>query len=126
MLYIQSNEHYVTLYTTNESKIIHDSLVKILNQLCLQYGSTLDGRISFFKYWIKVHQKVPIVVSINHGLILMPLYSIHQKECILLNYTMIKKYRSINDCQSEVTFYDQTSITIDVNIRIIRKQMNRV
>ncbi|MFI3284882.1 MAG: competence protein ComK, partial [Erysipelotrichaceae bacterium] len=47
-------------------------------------------------------------------------------ECILLNYTMIKKYRSINDCQSEVTFYDQTSITIDVNIRIIRKQMNRV
>ena len=109
----------------NINKVMDYSLYDYLNEMCLINGSSLQGRIDSFNYIVKSKQKTPILISIKHKLLLIPLYSIYSKECILLNYYNIYKI-SKKDEQTYIYFIDGNMEVINIDIRIIRNQIKRV
>ena len=122
---ITYKDSIIDIYTYNNKYVYKTNLIKFLNVLCLKNGSSLKGRIEAFNYALQTYQKTPIIVSIDNNLLLMPLYSIHNDDCILLNYFNISKIKS-KENTTIILFNDGSVRNIDIDIRIIRKQMRRV
>lgn len=86
------------------------SIQSYLNTLCLQHGSTLQGRKQAFMYIMDKKRFIPIVISLNPVLIFFPIHPIQDPHCIWINYANIKNilYQK-NTC--EILFKDSTRLT---------------
>lgn len=117
-------EKYPDVYCLSEKgvncfKDMHS--VKLINSWCLQYGSSYEGRKSACQKFCGIHQKVPILLSEKTKDILFPLSDIRKDGCIWLNQRAIL---SVKRKQGKVylMFEDGTSITMDKDIRVIKRQ----
>ena len=72
----------IDIYTYNNKYEYNLTLVNFLNVLCLKNGSSLKGRIEAFNFIVNSYQKTPIIVSFDSSIILIPLYSIYNDDCI--------------------------------------------
>ncbi len=101
-------------------------LTDFLDDQCLKNGSSLKGRIDSFNYINKTKQKTPILISLNKRLFLIPLWSIYQNECTLVNYFNIKQIINVDNKKTKVIFHNGLNIEFDINVRVINKQIKRV
>ena len=115
----------IDIYTYNNKYEYNLSLVNFLNVLCLKNGSSLKGRIEAFNFIVNSYQKTPIIVSFDSSIILIPLYSIYNDDCILINYFNIKKFK-YKDNTTIIYFNDGSIRNLDIDVRILRKQVKRV
>ena len=115
----------IDIYTYNNKYEYNLTLVNFLNVLCLKNGSSLKGRIEAFNYIVNSYQKTPIIVSFDSSIILIPLYSIYNDDCILINYFNIKKFK-YKENTTIIYFNDGSIRNLDIDVRILRKQVKRV
>ena len=115
----------IDIYTYNNKYEYNLTLVNFLNVLCLKNGSSLKGRIEAFNFIVNSYQKTPIIVSFDSSIILIPLYSIYNDDCILINYFNIKKFK-YKDNTTIIYFNDGSIRNLDIDVRILRKQVKRV
>lgn len=125
MNFITYKEKSLDIYTINNKYNYSTSLINFLNILCLKNGSSLKGRIDAFNYIINSKQKTPIIVSLNNSILLIPLYSIYNDNCILINYYNINKIK-YKENTTIIHFNDGSIRILDIDIRILRKQVKRV
>ena len=115
----------IDIYTYNNKYEYNLTLVNFLNVLCLKNGSSLKGRIEAFNFIVNSYQKTPIIVSFDSSIILIPLYSIYNDDCILINYFNIKKFK-YKENTTIIYFNDGSIRNLDIDVRILRKQVKRV
>ena len=115
----------IDIYTYNNKYEYNITLVNFLNVLCLKNGSSLKGRIEAFNFIVNSYQKTPIIVSFDSSIILIPLYSIYNDDCILINYFNIKKFK-YKENTTIIYFNDGSIRNLDIDVRILRKQVKRV
>ncbi|ASK62120.1 competence protein [Virgibacillus phasianinus] len=109
---------------TGEFRSIHKP-EQILIKNCLMYGSSLHGRQTAAKQILKVNSKVPVVLSPELGLFLIPTSSTKGKDCVWLAYHHIDKYESCGDKKTYVTFKDGTGIYVNATVSTLDMQYKR-
>ncbi|MBB5183886.1 competence protein ComK [Catenisphaera adipataccumulans] len=93
-----------------------------LNQLCLEHGSTLEGRKAAFRYKIKQRKFTPIYVSTS--MIYFPIESTRHASCKWVNYAEIEDV-DYKEKRCTIRFKDHTSLTVE-NPQRIRATMHHI
>lgn len=138
MLYGKSNEkggkcmiHYICRYEMNKCKIvqnnhnvqiINDTVLHVLDTMCLQNGSTWEGRRKAAEWNLNIHRRIPVLVSESYKDIFFPTKGFKHVECIWINYRAIYKIERRKK-GSRIIFLDQSSLDILIDIRTIRLSM---
>jgi len=97
----------------------------LLEQLCLQNGSSLEGRITAFRSLANVCQKPAVLISERSQILYFPTLGMENRECVWVCYNEILKIRSVGADRTEILFTDGSRQLLDVNYRIIRNQRLR-
>lgn len=118
ILYLEKgNRSTIVHYINNEVEELEILLDRYLNNLCLDYLTTLSGRVNAIKEKYHIVKNVPIYISEN--LVLFPTSNKKHYSNIYLNSIYIKKIQPQED-KTTIIFYDNQSIQIDKNYHTIK------
>jgi hypothetical protein len=73
-----------SIHSTSTTHTHRYSMRSVIDSLCLEYGSTLDGRMQAAARWLTKERLVPVYV--NPTCILILTASLRRYECIAFNY----------------------------------------
>ena len=123
ILMISTSEKGSTLYFDDcKTKNISIKPINFIKKLCINNGSSLEGRIASFKYLTNTRQKPCILIK--EGLIYIPTLSSNNSDCKYLLYNRIVWVKKDNN-DSLVLFDNGLKLNVDVNYRTLRKQLQR-
>lgn len=125
ILLIYYNNGFTILVDINNNIIKYKCrLNEYINYVCLFNGSSYSGRVESFKKITKTYQKPCFIVDQSNTLF-FPTRSINNDDCVLINYSLIRKIKNLYDSTSMITFVNGTEKLLKDDYRIIKKQMNR-
>jgi competence transcription factor ComK len=104
---------------------IKESPISYIRTLCLNCGSTLEGRIDAFKEITATLQKACVLVSNATNEIYMPTLSMKNRDCIWILYNPVVKVVSAENGYSRILFTDRTDRTVSVSSHVVKSQVNR-
>lgn len=99
--------------------------IELLEWSCLSHGSTLKGRIDAFCLLTGASQKAGVLTDETSKHIYFPTTSMKNSFCVWISYNDIFKVSSIESGNSEVAFASGVVEEIDIDPRVIKKQMKR-
>ena len=97
----------------------------IINDSCLFFGSTLEGRREAVKNILGIDLKVPILVEDTRNIIFFPTANCIHKNAIWISYQNLLKYYKFDEFSTVLCFRNNKQITVDVRYNIIDNQVIR-
>ena len=97
----------------------------IINDSCLFFGSTLEGRREAVKNILGIDLKVPILVEDTRNIIFFPTANCIHKNAIWISYQNLLKYYKFDELSTVLCFRNNKQITVDVRYNIIDNQVIR-
>lgn len=126
LLYIKNHESgTLCVYEDEKKDFILCNLNKFLEGLCLEHGSSLEGRAQSFRYLTGFVQKPCILVDEKREVLLFPVLGLMSYENYFINYQKVVYTKCIDTHESELVFCDGTRLLIPFDIRVIRNQIKR-
>ena len=113
------------VYEGNKKFIVKKSSYKIIEDSCLFYGSSFEGRKNGTKFLIGVDMKVPIVVEDTRNIIFFPVSSCIRKSSIWVSYQNLIRYLRYNDLMTIVYFKDNIAIKLGCKYCLFDNQFVR-
>lgn len=116
----------------NKSKIITThgiyysrmTVLNLLNNACIRYASTMEGRMQATRIFMKYSKKTPILIEPSE-IGAFPTMSYQNAECVwLFNHHF--DVEDLGKRKSEVTFRNGTSSTVFVSKNVLLKQQHRL
>ena len=123
--YDQKRHKYCQVNKDNTFLYLDEPVNTYLDKLCLSNGSSMRGRIDAYSYLTSFHQKPIILINEISQSLLFPLYGLNNKENVWICYNDIFDVKKVNDYQTKVIFISGYKTILDVNYRIINKQIER-
>lgn len=110
-----------TVETTHGDVIFKGNALKtILNESCINYGSSLNGRIKGSKYALNSKYKLPIIISEKEKLVFFPVKDMGRE--IWFNFDMIKEVKRKNS-GVDVIFKNGFNKEINVSYTVFNNQV---
>lgn len=111
-----------TNVTTTYGDVIFkgNNIKSILNESCISYGSSLNGRINGSKWALKSKYKLPIVVSEKEKLVFFPVKELGKE--IWVNFEMINDVKRYKD-SVKVEFKNGLKVDINVSYTVFNNQV---
>lgn len=122
VLYLIKNSYSTNIVKVREEVIVNDTINNVINQTCLEFLTTLDGRIKAIKQVYKISKFVPIYI--NDGLILQPIYSNKSWKQIYINICNIKKVNKVND-HTVITFINEKTLYLEISYERIKRYLKK-
>ena len=122
VLYLTNDSDSTNIVKIRNELIVNETINKIINQTCLKFLTTLDGRIEAIKQVYKISKFVPIYI--NEGLILQPIYSIKSWKQIYINICNISKINKVND-HVVITFINEKTIYLDISLDRMKRYLKK-
>ena len=116
---IMSNDYFLLKDGSKQSHKLN--LYKYANEMCLHYGSSIEGRNASVSYWLKKNRKLPLIVSIKESLFYICTRYLKEDDALLIAYHELIYYRKEKK-GTRLYFKNNINILINEDIRIIRRQ----
>ncbi|WP_246943491.1 competence protein ComK [Bacillus pinisoli] len=98
--------------------------IKLIEQACLEGGSSLEGRRKALKHLKSFHQCPPIPINPLEDLYAFPTCSPESYDCIWIFYEHIHHLQP--KLQSTIiTFRNQQTLEVPISIAVMKKQISR-
>lgn len=97
---------------------------QILDNSCLIYGSSLDGRRTAAKNTLKIRSKIPVSVIPEKGVYMLPTSSTKNKDCVWFSYYHIDSYEQ-RDSKTYVAFTDGSGLYVNTSTSSFDLQYKR-
>lgn len=91
MALIPINENHTRIIELKEEYIVKQSAFDILEENCIYYGSTYDGRIKAAQKMLNFSYKLPLLVEETEKLIFFPTKSSTSEDCCWINPEFVLK-----------------------------------
>jgi len=114
-MYIVNNNTYYIYFDGNKTIVNelgiefyydYNIIKKILENSCLYYGSSFNGRIDGAKSYIQSKYLLPIIISDKNEIVLFPVKGVKNDEIIWFNLKYVKNYIKINEFVEIIFFND--------------------
>lgn len=122
VLYLFKNSDSTNIVKIQEELTVNDTINKIINQTCLKFLTTLDGRIEAIKQVYKISKFIPVYIT--DGLILQPIYSNKNWNQMYINICNIKKVNKVND-QVVITFINDRTIFLEMSYERMKRYLKK-
>ena len=113
------------VYENGEILIVNKSSFKIIEDSCLYFGSSYDGRRFATKNLIGIDMKIPIIVEESRNIIFFPTSSCIRDNSILISYQNLLKYSKFNDLVTTLYFKNSKGIKVGCKYNLIDNQVIR-
>ncbi|PAV31327.1 competence protein [Virgibacillus profundi] len=107
-----------------EEKFSRHNPEQIIDNSCLVYGASLDGRKSPVKEILNSVSKLPVPVNVDKGIYMIPTASTKNKDCVWVSYQHILTYEQRGD-QTYIAFRDGTGIYVNISEKAFDIQYKR-
>lgn len=121
---IPKDEDKTIVYEVDKSFVINKKPLKIVEESCEYFGSSLEGRQIGTSKLIGFTHKVPVIIEESFELIFFPTLSPKNNECSWLSYSHIFKPDKFKD-KTIVELKNGKKILVDVSRSIIDNQLYR-
>ncbi len=112
------------VYEVDKSFVVNKPTLKIMEESCEYFGSSLGGRQVGTTSLVGFTHKVPVVVEESFDLIFFPTLSPRNQDCTWLSYSHIFKPCKLKD-KTILELKNGKKIVVDVSIAIIDNQLYR-
>lgn len=96
-----------------------------LNDFCIPFGSTYQGRIDAFRTLTGTVQKPAVMISEITGQMFFPTVSPDSNDCVWICLQTVFRIRKAENNTSIVIFSDGNKIDLAVSVRTLRTQIQR-
>lgn len=120
-VYLKVKNEDVYVKEINNEITLRENILKLLNNSCIYYGSSLKGRILGAKSLIKSKYKLPLIISEKNNLFFINIKDKNGYE-YWLNFQYIKDYIYIDNLLKIFFEYDK-SLLINCSWTIFNNQM---
>jgi competence protein ComK len=97
---------------------------EILDNTCIKYGASLDGRRKSAKSLLRIFAKVPVPVIPQMGVYMIPTASAKSGDCVWISYYHIEFYEQRDD-KTYIYFTDGTGLYVHVSESVFDLQYKR-
>lgn len=94
---IPIGEDYSQVYELNQDLNVYQNANKIMEESCLYFGSSLDGRKKGTENMIGINYKAPVIVEETKEIIFFPLSSSRYNNAIWIGLKNLRKYYKRED-----------------------------
>lgn len=122
VLYLIGDSSSTNIVKVHEEIELDKPIKKVINQTCLKFLTTIEGRIEAIKQVYKISKFVPIYI--NNNLILQPVNSIKNWQQIYINIYNIKKVNKVND-QVVITFINDKVLYLDISYERMKRYLKK-
>ena len=122
---IPNDEESSLVYEDDSRYIVKQKPFKIMEESCIYFGSTYDGRKNGAKEILGADYKVPIVVEDSNSIIAFPTSSPTSENCCWISLKRVKKIEKADYNNTKVTFDNNIEIIIDCSYRVFENQLSR-
>lgn len=112
------------IYESNNVIIVEENVLKIMDNNCQYYGSSLEGRKKGTSDLIGVTHKSPIVIEDTHGIIFFPTCSPRLLNCGWISLNNIDSYSPL-DNSSIIKFRNNLTLNLPISNKIVNNQVLR-
>ena len=121
---IPKDENTTIVYEVDNSFVINKPALKIVEESCEYFGSSLEGRQIGTSNLVGFTHKVPVIIEESFNLIFFPTASPKNEECTWLAYEHIFKPDSFKD-KTILELKNGKKIIVNVSTPIIHNQLYR-
>ena len=119
-LYLMEKDDNTIIKENNNEILVYDKILKVLDNNCKFYFSSLKGRIDSSSYLLKIQYKCPIIVSEEKEIIFFSLKI--NKKCMWINYQNLDNV-SYSKKNVEIWFKNGTKIDLNISKNIVLNQI---
>lgn len=119
---IPINNTKTKIYEDNNVIIVNKSAKKIVEENCLYYGSSYEGRRHSTEDLIGITYKSPIIIEETNNIIFFPTCSPRLKTCGWISLNNLDNFVPYND-ESQIFFRNNLSLNINVSTSVIENQI---
>lgn len=113
------------VYEDEDRYIVEESPFKIMEDSCMYFGSTYEGRKESSKEILGAEYKVPILVEEANNIIVFPTTSPVSEECVWLSLGRIKTFQKIDVNNTKIIFDNNKELIVPSSYRTIENQISR-
>ena len=125
-LAIMPNENESSLVYEDEDRfLIEQSPFQIMEESCMYFGSTYEGRKESARSILGAEYKVPVIVEDTDNLIVFPTTSPKSDDCIWISLKRVKNFEKIDNSNTKVIFDNNKEIIVPVSYRTLENQISR-
>ena len=124
MAVLPINEHCSKIYETDSVFYVNKGTTAIMEDSCLYFGSTLDGRRKGTQDMIGVNYKAPIIVEESKEMIFFPTSSSRYHDSVWISLKHIHNYYMENNFLV-IEFENQQKVYLKYSYGIIDNQILR-
>ena len=125
LVIIPIGKNLTKVYEYGGEFIVKKSSFKIIEDSCLFFGSSYEGRKEGTKSLINIDMKVPIVIEDTKNIIFFPTSNCIRKNSIWISYQNLVKYYRFNDISTVLYFGNNTEIKVGCRYNLIDNQIIR-
>ena len=122
---VPNNEESSLVYEDDNRYIVKQKPFKIMEDSCIYFGSTYDGRKKGAKEILGADYKVPIVIEDSNSIIAFPTASPTSENCCWISLKRVKKIEKVDYNNTKVIFDNNIEIIIDCSYRVFENQLSR-
>lgn len=117
-------EHKSKILTTNGIIYSKLSAIHLLNNACVRYASTLEGRIHAAKLMLNYMHKTPVIIAPNI-IGAFPTTSYKNVDCVWI-FNHLFSVNELGDGISQIVFSNGMHTTVKASKRVLLKQQQRL
>ena len=121
---VPKDDHHTVVYEVEDSFTVDKPVLKIVEESCEYFGSSLEGRQVGTSKLVGFTHKVPVIIEETFNLIFFPTLSPKNKECSWLSYEHIYKPNKFKD-KTIIELKNGKKLLVDVSSAIIDNQLYR-
>lgn len=123
-------EYQTIAFDVHEQNFIKKPIMKLIEEACVTYRSTYEGRRGAVIKRMNFKRKVPIPISIHRNIYAFPTHSPYDHECIWIFPKHIKAISSVPqdknaNAKSIVIFKNNMQLELPISEYELRKQISR-
>lgn len=118
------NQYRSQIITLDDIQFSTMSAFNLINNACIRYGSTMDGRANAVKALLSFTQKTPFIIA-PFDISVFPTISAKHPECIYI-FNHHFQIKELEKGKSRLTFFNGTRIDIPCSKYALHKQQLRL
>ncbi|WP_186321482.1 competence protein ComK [Bacillus sp. FJAT-22090] len=117
-------DHKSEIMTTNGIIYSNMSVLNLLNNACIRYASTLEGRIHAAKVMMNYAHKTPVIIAPNE-IGAFPTTSYKNVDCVWI-FNHLFSVNDLGNGISQIVFNNGIQTTVRVSKNVLLKQQQRL
>lgn len=120
----QEHEESVLIKANGSRSRIAKPPLRLLEDCCLFFGSTLQGRKEAAGKILHIQQKIPILLSEKKEILFFPTVSYQRKDCIWIHANAVASFHG-DSKHTKLLFKSGDELHLPIAYRTIYRQMQR-